>query len=81
MESWDALNSDGEREMIPTKQLITQLQTRQEEAKDQRHAILIAPAVAAVLVAATVTLVLVKIRLATERPRLNGRSLVLCHGG
>jgi hypothetical protein len=59
LESWDALNSDGERAMIPAKQLITQLQTRQKEIKNQRDAILIASAVVAVLVAATVTLVLV----------------------
>ena len=40
------------------KKLITQLQTRQKEAKDQRDAILIASAVVAVLVAATVILML-----------------------
>jgi hypothetical protein len=42
-----------------TKQLITQLQTRLRENKNQRDAILIATAVIAALMAATVILVLV----------------------
>jgi hypothetical protein len=36
LESWDALNTDGEQARIPATQLITQLQARQQEVKNQR---------------------------------------------
>ena len=59
LEEWDTLNAGGEQTMISTKQLITQLQTQLREDKDRRDAILIATAVVAVLMTATVILVLV----------------------
>jgi hypothetical protein len=57
LEEWDTLNADGEQTMISTKQLITQLQTQLREDKDRRDAILIATAVVAVLMTATVIVV------------------------
>lgn len=62
LEEWDILNTDGEQTMISTKRLITQLQAQLREDKNRRDAILIATAVVAVLMTATVILVWVRKR-------------------